>query len=76
MNELDFWRIEDEPVAERRVQVSPDEGIMDDTLYPQNDNENSLGLCRRCRAGTAYLIRFADGSTDVRCDRCFGTWHV
>lgn len=72
----DFWRIEDEPVAERRVQVSPDESTTGGTQPPPNAAGNSLGICRRCGQGTAYLIRFSKHTpglpdTEVRCDRCF-----
>lgn len=68
----DFWLIEDEPVAERRVVVTPDESATDGTNAAESADDGSLGLCRRCGKGTAYLIRFSDGSTEVRCDRCFG----
>lgn len=62
-----FWLVEDEPVAERRVVVTPDESPTGGTT-----DENSLGVCRRCGRGEAYIRKFADGTTDVFCDCCLG----
>lgn len=81
----EFWLFEEEPVlgvAQRRVQVSPDESLTGETQPPPNAADDSLGICRRCGQGTAYLVRFARHTpglpdSEVRCDRCFGKYrHV
>ena len=70
-----FLRIEDEPVAERRVVVTPDESPTGGTRYAKNADDEDLGLCRRCGKGTVRMVRFAyqtEGLPNVepRCDRC------
>lgn len=72
-------------VAERRVVVTPDESLTDETQPPKKTplevyepvkSADSLGFCRRCRKGELYLYTYTKGKNDlpgetaVRCTYC------
>lgn len=62
-------------VAECRVVVTPDESLTGETQQPTEptllrDKDGFVGLCRRCKKGDVYRIKFDSGITEIRCTYC------